>query len=93
MATPIVAALGADDPQSAQIRAARSLAQQGACVVVDEPDEESLWAQVLTPLLREQAPRQQLSAALQRQLRTDAAWQIASIIRDIVSSPITSRAA
>jgi UDP-N-acetylglucosamine--N-acetylmuramyl-(pentapeptide) pyrophosphoryl-undecaprenol N-acetylglucosamine transferase len=93
LATPIVAAIGGGDPQSAQIRAARSLAQQGACVVVDEPDEESQWAQVLTPLLRDQAPRQQLSAAMQRQLRTDAAWQIASIIRDIVSSPIASRVA
>ena len=87
---PIIAAIGADDPHCAQVRTARTLAQHGACVVVDEPDAESSWARALAPLLCDRAPRRQLSAAMQRQLRTDAAWQIASMIRDIISSPVAS---
>lgn len=89
-ATPIVAAIGADSPECAQVRTARSLARSGACLVVDQPDQELVWAQVLEPLLREHAPRRRLSAAMQRHLRTDAAWQMASMIRDLISSPSQS---
>jgi UDP-N-acetylglucosamine--N-acetylmuramyl-(pentapeptide) pyrophosphoryl-undecaprenol N-acetylglucosamine transferase len=86
-ATPIVAAIGADARECSQVRTARTLAQNGACVVVDEPDQELVWARVLEPLLRDNVQRRQLAAAMQRHLRTDAAWQVASMIRDLVSSP------
>jgi UDP-N-acetylglucosamine--N-acetylmuramyl-(pentapeptide) pyrophosphoryl-undecaprenol N-acetylglucosamine transferase len=85
-ATPIVAAIGADAPECAQVRTARSLARGGACVVVDEPDQELVWARVLEPLLRDAGHRRQLAAAMQRHLRTDAAWQVASMIRDMAFS-------
>ena len=85
-ATPIVAAIGADAPDCAQVRTARTLARSGACVVVDEPDQELVWARVLEPLLRDSGHRRQLAAAMQRHLRTDAAWQVASMIRDLISS-------
>jgi UDP-N-acetylglucosamine--N-acetylmuramyl-(pentapeptide) pyrophosphoryl-undecaprenol N-acetylglucosamine transferase len=85
-AAPIVAAIGADAPECAQVRTARTLAQSGACVVVDEPDRERVWTQILEPLLRDADQRRQMAAAMQRHLRTDAAWQVASMIRDLISS-------
>jgi len=85
-AAPIVAAIGANAPECAQVRTARTLAQSGACVVVDEPDQERVWTQILEPLLRDSGQRRRMAAAMQRHLRTDAAWQVASMIRDLISS-------
>ncbi len=85
-ATPIVAAIGADAPDCTQVRTARTLARSGACAVVDEPDQELAWARILEPLLRDSGHRRQLAAAMQRHLRTDAAWQVASMIRDLIAS-------
>ena len=84
---PIVAAIQGHSPSCERVRTALSLGRRGACVVVDKPDCELAWTRVLEPLLQDHTYRRQLAATMTQQLRTDAAWQIASIIRDIVSSP------
>jgi len=84
---PIVAAIEPDSPECPQVCTARALQRSGACVIVDEPDRELAWARALEPLLRDPGPRRQLAAAMQRQLRTDAAWQMASMVREILSAP------
>ncbi len=85
-ATPIVAAIEADSPECSQVRTARTLAQRGACLLVEQPHHEQAWTQVLKPLLSDSGHRRRLAAAMQRHFRNDAAWHMAGMIRDLISS-------
>ncbi len=92
-ATPIVAAIRADAGECAHARTARMLAQRGACLLVDQPDREQAWTQVLEPLLRDNGRRRQLAVDMQRHFRDDAAWHVARMIRDLISPPACPRVA
>jgi UDP-N-acetylglucosamine:LPS N-acetylglucosamine transferase len=83
-ASPIVAAIGADAPDCVQVQTARTLAQRGACTLVEQPDQEQAWTSVLEPLVRDGGQRRQLALAMQRHFRNDAAWHVAGMIRDLV---------
>jgi UDP-N-acetylglucosamine:LPS N-acetylglucosamine transferase len=85
-ATPIVAAIGADAPDCVQVQTAKTLAQRGACTLVEQPDQEQAWTRVLEPLVRDSGHRRQLAVAMQSHFRNDAAWHVAGMIRDLISS-------
>lgn len=92
-ATPIVAAIETDSPECSQVRTARTLAQRAACLLVEQPDQEQAWTQVLKPSLSDSGHRRRLTAAMQRHFRNDAAWHMAGMIRDLISSAAAHRVA
>jgi UDP-N-acetylglucosamine--N-acetylmuramyl-(pentapeptide) pyrophosphoryl-undecaprenol N-acetylglucosamine transferase len=92
-ARPTVVAVQGDNSVSWQSQVARSLASYGACAVVDDVQDRSGWTRVLAPLLTSQQGRQQLQTAMHRHFRRDAAWHVASMIRDLVGSAERNRSA
>jgi UDP-N-acetylglucosamine--N-acetylmuramyl-(pentapeptide) pyrophosphoryl-undecaprenol N-acetylglucosamine transferase len=83
---PTIVAVGSDGSASWQSEVGRNLARNGACVVVDEVDQQSRWTRVLGPLLSSQQGRRRLQTAMQSQFRRDAAWHLASMIHDRITS-------
>jgi hypothetical protein len=55
-------------------------------------ERKSGWTRVLEPLLTNVQPRQRLQAAMQNHFRRDAAWQLASMIRDMLTTVRTRSA-
>jgi UDP-N-acetylglucosamine--N-acetylmuramyl-(pentapeptide) pyrophosphoryl-undecaprenol N-acetylglucosamine transferase len=92
-ARPTVAAVESATSTAWQAQAAHKLAQSGACVVVDDVEDRSKWTRALEPLLTNARRRQQLRVAMRQQFRRDAAWHVASMIRDMVASAERTRSA
>ncbi len=92
-ARPTVVAVGDGSSSSWQSQVARSLAEHGACAVVDDVRDRSAWTRVLQPLLTDARGRQQLQLAMHSHFRRDAAWHVASMIRDMVASAERTRSA
>jgi len=76
-----------------QLANARMLRKQGACALVEETDQEEEWVRVLDPLLADSRRRQHLSVALERHFPSDAAWQVAAMIRDLLATSQRRRSA
>ncbi len=70
-----------------QLANARMLQKHGACALVERAEREEEWMRVLDPLLADSRRRQHLSAALERHFPSDAAWQVAVMIRDLLAAP------
>lgn len=83
---PMVLAPSEQSSDAGQLNTARMLQQRGACVVVEHTDRECDWTQALDRLLADSRRRQRLSSGMRRHFRSDAAWQIAAMIQDIVWS-------
>ena len=83
---PTIVAVGPEGSPAWQSEVGRTLARNGACVVVDQVAQQSRWTRVLEPLLTSQKGRRRLQTALQNHFRRDAAWHLASMIRDRLSS-------
>lgn len=76
-----------------QLANARMLQKHGACALVERAEREEEWMRVLDPLLADAGRRQLLSTALEKHFPSDAAWQIAVMIRDLLATPQRRRSA
>jgi UDP-N-acetylglucosamine--N-acetylmuramyl-(pentapeptide) pyrophosphoryl-undecaprenol N-acetylglucosamine transferase len=83
---PTVLAPSKQSSDARQLNTARMLQQRGACVVVERTDRECDWTRALDRLLADSRRRRRLSSGMRRHFRSDAAWQIAAMIRDILCS-------
>ncbi len=92
-ARPTVVALDSPTSSSWQSQVAHSLAQDGACAVVNDADQRGKWTRVLEPLVTNEHGRQQLQLAMHNHFRRDAAWQVARMVRDMVASAKCTRSA
>lgn len=84
---PVVLAFPTRRSGGRQLENAKMLQKHGACALVERTDREEEWMRVLDPLLADSQRRQHLSDALERHFPSDAAWQIAVMIRDLLSTP------
>jgi UDP-N-acetylglucosamine--N-acetylmuramyl-(pentapeptide) pyrophosphoryl-undecaprenol N-acetylglucosamine transferase len=83
---PTIVAVSPDGAPTWQSEVGRTLARNGACVIVDQVAQQSRWTCVLEPLLTSQQGRSRLQTAMQTHFRRDAAWHLASMIHDRLSS-------
>jgi len=90
---PMVLAPSRQSSDARQLNTAKMLQQRGACVVVERTDRECDWTQALDRLLADSRRRQRLSSGMRRHFRSDAAWQIAAMIQDILWSAGRRRSA
>ncbi|MBL7043396.1 MAG: UDP-N-acetylglucosamine--N-acetylmuramyl-(pentapeptide) pyrophosphoryl-undecaprenol N-acetylglucosamine transferase [Pirellulaceae bacterium] len=90
---PVVLASADRRSGGQQLANAKMLQRHGACALVERTDREEEWMRVLDPLLADAGRRQLLSTALERHFPSDAAWQIAVMIRDLLATPQRRRSA
>jgi len=64
---------------------ATAMRDSGACVSVADTASGAIWANSLNPLLSSEDRRRSLADAKQRFFRADAAWHMATAIRDLAS--------
>ncbi len=83
---PMVLAPSKQSSDARQLNTAKMLQQSGACIVVERTDHEGDWTQALDRLLADSRRRQRLSSGMRRHFRSDAAWQIAAMIQDVLWS-------
>jgi UDP-N-acetylglucosamine--N-acetylmuramyl-(pentapeptide) pyrophosphoryl-undecaprenol N-acetylglucosamine transferase len=83
---PTVLAVGNDGAATWHGGIARTLGQRGACVVVEDFETEQTWTRVLDPLLSNDDRRHRLASTMQHYFRADAAWHVASMVRDVITS-------